>query len=116
MSYKPPSDGPNYRAKWAGRTEFAEVAEAVGVPTNCIMAATETDGRVTVLFSRPEDESVVYGQGFRRDGDGVLHAATEPREQPGMLDHIKREVERDLGKKLGKPKSKRRRPKRKRDK
>lgn len=97
------SDEPGYRAEWAGRTQFAEVAEAVGVPTDCIMAAVETDGRVTVMFSRPEDETVVYGQAFRRDADGVLRAASEPREIPGVLDEIKRDVEADLGRRLGKP-------------
>lgn len=101
------TDEPGYRAEWASRTKFAEVAEVVGVPTDCIMAAVETEGRVTVMFSRPEDETVVYGQAFRRDADGVLHAASEPREIPGVLDDIKRHVERDLAKRYGKPKSKR---------
>lgn len=67
--------------RWADRTEFAETAEAIGVPTNLVMTVLiHPDGRAAALFTKTDeatDETMVYGAGLTRDADGILHATGE---------------------------------------
>ena len=62
------------RVEWRGRTDFAEVAEALGVPTNHIMGTVPQDGRLFVMFTLTLDpeEPDVYSAGFSRGVDGIL--------------------------------------------
>lgn len=100
MSDPLPGNGPRFRVRWAHGADppIAEVAEALGVPTDAVMAMTAgpRGSRVTVLFSKPSDERdppAVFGQFFERDADGILRPVSEPREIPGMLDGIRRGIE-----------------------
>ena len=85
------------RAEWAGRTArpFIEAAEVLGIDTDLVMAAMETDtGTMHVLFSptREEATSKVLATTLRRDEDGVLYVAVTPREMPGLIEEIKRNI------------------------
>jgi hypothetical protein len=104
---------PEWRVRWAhgGDAPIAEIAEALGVPTEAIMGVTAQGDRATVLFTPPDDKRrlpAVFAQHFTRDADGILRPASEPREIPGMLEEIERNIERELTRKHGPPKSKRR--------
>lgn len=72
------------RAEWKGRTFFAEVAEALAVDTDQVLAAWQTgdnDRTVHVLYSTsPDADPMVYeGELYRRE-DGVLLAIGSPKE------------------------------------
>lgn len=72
---------PIIRQRWADRTEFAEVAEALGVPTNQIMASMEYEGLVSTMFTKTGDcdeSTPIYGACLVRGADAVLHVAAEP--------------------------------------
>lgn len=97
----PEGDGVQWRAEWTGRTEpiFVEVAEALAIPTDLIMAAAVHEGRITAMYTRPDDERdlpAVYALHFDRDVFGVLQAIGEPFEVPGMLEEVRRNVEGKL--------------------
>lgn len=69
-------------ARWGRRTEFAEVAEVVGVSTDQIVGMGTIDGStVSVMFTREidrGDELPIFGALLRRDADRVLRLLTEP--------------------------------------
>jgi hypothetical protein len=69
------------RALWAGRTKFAEYAEALGITTEEVMAAMETPaGSACVLYSLGvDDDAPIRRAIFGRDEGGVLElrAVTE---------------------------------------
>lgn len=73
------------RAEWKSREEFAEVAEAIGVPTDHIMAVRwgGGDGDCIALWSADELaealETVVFATVLRRDSAGILTVAVLPR-------------------------------------
>jgi hypothetical protein len=90
--------------KWRGRADFAEIAEALDVTTEAIMAAMPDGDEVFVLWtpkdSDPGDLTIVSGV-LQRGTDGVLFLASGPQEQPGMWEEITSTVERRLKDTLG---------------
>ena len=63
------------RSEWAPRTAFAEVAEALGVATDEVMAAVRRGDRVFVLYSTDTsdlDSALVHEAILEPDADGVL--------------------------------------------
>lgn len=69
---------PMPNAEWRGRAAFAEVAEALSLRTDQVMAAMQADGLWTVLWSdHLEDgadvDTPVTATRLQRDDAGVLH-------------------------------------------
>jgi hypothetical protein len=95
--------------KWAQRTDFAEVAEVIGVNTDMILAMHSLPGtdQVFVMFTYPTDTGKVYRCTLREDGDHVLHRYKRPVEVPGFYEQLMADVSRSVKRKLGKPKGKR---------
>lgn len=93
------------KTQWAGRSEFAEYAEAIGVPTDHIMAASEIGGDTVVMYSKDvtTDPPVIFGVKLARSPDGVLRQVTSPRELPGMWEEIQRNVEQKVTQRFGQP-------------
>lgn len=95
-----------YDARWARAPEFAEVAEALGIPTDHILAMLPTDQnqRCHVLYTPELPEHVthdsdpdVYEASLQRDADGILVVFGEPRLKPGYWAEVRRQVEDTLG-------------------
>lgn len=68
-----------HRQEWRPGVDFAEFAEALGINTDQIMAATKLDGEhATVLFTAEPDEhgfdpdEPIYAASLARDADGIL--------------------------------------------
>jgi hypothetical protein len=66
------------RTQWAGRHEFAEVAEALGIDTDQVAACTTTDNLTTVLWSESWPAKDALASHLHRDPDGVLRQVGEP--------------------------------------
>lgn len=92
---------PPVNTRWASGPDFAEVAEALHVPTNHIMSMqTQPDGSVLAFYtpSLPEvltddDEPEVFGMGFRRDADGILQPLGEPLLRPGFWKQLREQMD-----------------------
>lgn len=94
------ADGNPVTVGWAGRTEgpFPEVAEALGVPTDLIMAAhTAGGGRFTVIYTpdHPHDPTTWMAL-LQRRSDGTLRVLKRDRRP-----EIGKQIRRDLGEKPG---------------
>ena len=100
---------PKPKTEWHGRSAFAEYAEAIGVPTDHIMAASRIGSETVVMYSQDvtTDPPAIFGVKLARSPDGVLRQVTAPRELPGMWEEIQHKVESDITKKFGKPPDKR---------
>jgi hypothetical protein len=94
-----------WRTEWRKRTDFAEIAEALGVRTDQVMAAKNPNSaEVFVVFTKGDEyPPLVYTTFLRRRAGGVLYVAVEPIEQPGMWEQIVKDVDERLGKKFGDP-------------
>jgi len=87
-------DVPNFRAEWTDRTDpaMAEAAEALGIPTDMVMAYVWlSDDRMLAMFTPPEDEDEVWGGLLERDGDGILGVVAKER-RPGLMAEFKRNL------------------------
>lgn len=87
------------KVEWRKAVDFAEVAEALGVPTTAIMACQAPEGRddICVLYApevieHPED---IYAVWLKRGLDGVLFVSSESVQQVGLWERIVREMERE---------------------
>lgn len=97
---------PNFTAEWRNREAFAEAAETLGVPTDCIMATAPDGNNTFVLFTYADDDPDnprIYRANLRRDGDGILRRTAPPREVPGMWENMKANAEAQLRDKFGPP-------------
>lgn len=74
--------------QWSGRSDFAEVAETLGLPTDCVMAVVKVDPHLYALYTPTPDGREVYRVQLARDGYNVLRQASEAVEMPGLLDNI----------------------------
>lgn len=88
--------------RWSKGHELAGYAEALGVPTNHIMAVS-VEGRAILVLYTPElpadnETPRIFEVTLRRDNDKVLHATSLPRELPGMWDKITADIENSLRK------------------
>jgi hypothetical protein len=74
----------NIEAEWKKGPDFAEVAEVLGVPTNCIMAAQPGPKKTTVLYTAEPDEhgfdpdEPILCAYLARDRDGILRTLDVP--------------------------------------
>lgn len=90
-----------FQTEWVGRTEMAEVAEALNVPTDMIMAVS-SDG--TVLFTYPhemDDDGIIWVARLGRDADGVVVAS--PPQPTGTLGEFKAKMDAHMREALGDP-------------
>jgi hypothetical protein len=92
---------PEVRARWAGGAEFAEFAEALGVQTDRIMAASVLDERRVIALYTPDDpfepdhrraDPRIFQARLLRDDEHVLRRHSE-RELPGFWAMIVEHVE-----------------------
>lgn len=84
--------------EWRGRTDFAEFAEALDIPSDLVLAVNPQHDkllgtRLFVVFSRPADETLLYTAWLARGADGVLVVMGEPEPHPRMWDEIVRRME-----------------------
>lgn len=97
---------PRFNTRWTGRTDLLmhEVAEALGVPTDRIMAAMPRDGFVTVLFNPDEFDMAthLWSALLRVGKDGTLTEA-ERRDTGKSFAEIQDEIGERLEDKLGPP-------------
>jgi hypothetical protein len=73
------------RHEWVGKTTFQEVAEALHVNTDQIVAWT---GRIA-LFTPTEDDTDVWMAFLRQDNDGIWHE-TSRMPSPTMTDYMRK--------------------------
>jgi len=85
--------------EWGGRADFAEVAETLEVPTDCIMAVIVPSGQTEAyaLFSRPDAPMTIYRVRLARDGYGVLRQSSEAVAMPGPWDNIQAAMDEHFG-------------------
>lgn len=88
-----------FHTRWAKGHEFAEVAEALHVRTDQIMAMLPG----SIVLYTPGDDEEIWSATLKRTEDGTLRPVRrEP--QPGMWDKIKQQVETGMHERFGKPK------------
>lgn len=97
-----------FNARWENRDAFAEAAEALGVPTDQIVAATNMHGNYTVLYcpdpyveEHPRAQQI-WAAVLKRDGDDVLVAVAKRRSEI-TWEQIEAKVEEGLRQKFGEP-------------
>jgi len=85
-------------AQWQNAPFFHEIAEALGVTTTQIMAATPRGTAVFALFTMTEDpdDDLVYSAVLDRDADQILVVVGEPKAHPGMWGEILKRAEEEL--------------------
>jgi hypothetical protein len=91
--------GPEHEAHWKRAPDFAEIAEALHVPTTAIMAAMNPEsGTVTVLYTPDvvNEPERIYSVTLSRDAYGVLGLASVPVERVGMWEEIMRRMDEEL--------------------
>ncbi len=74
------------RTEWTDRTAFAEIAEALGVPTDMIMAV-HSDGVVLWTDNADDDDEPIWFARVGRDADGVM--VVGPRQSTGTIGEFK---------------------------
>ena len=88
------------RAEWHGKVDFAEVAEALSVTTEQIMAAISPHSEDVLVLFTPGDPNEyppkVFSAQLKRDTDGVLVCISAPVYRPGWWEKITEEVEARL--------------------
>ena len=87
------------RVEWGKRADFAEAAEALAVPTDCIMAVVVPPGQTEryCLFSRPDAPRTIYRVRLARDGYDVLRQSSEAVEMPGLWENIEAALDDHFG-------------------
>lgn len=92
---------------WGGRTEgpMPEIAEALGVTTDLVMAVHDMGrGKYTAFYSPEYDkgDTTLWLALLKRSGDGILKVVhREPR--PDMWERIQAQIEGSLREKFGPP-------------
>ena len=87
-----------WRSEWRPRVDFAEVADALDVRTDQIMAARNpASAEVWVLFTPTDEEPPrVFSATLRRGLDDVLRLDGDLTEHPGAWEEIVRSAEERL--------------------
>lgn len=80
-----------WETRWSGKSSFAELAEALGISTDDVLASWNDGGpALKVLYTRDNYEpTVIWCAALLRDQDGILRMHGEPVEQVGLWDEIK---------------------------
>jgi len=87
---------PKVNVEWKRAVDFAEVAEALDVPTTQIMAvtpATLSDG-LLVAFNEDVNDETLSVAVLQRGVDDVLFVSVAPEKRPGLWESIIAEDER----------------------
>lgn len=85
------------RVEWHNAPDFAEVAEALRIPTDLVMAVRNPNGRdVLALFTVEHGSTLIYSTTLRRGVDGVLFEASPRRAHPGMWEQIVEKMDAEL--------------------
>lgn len=74
------------RTRWAGRQHFTEVAEALKIPNDLVIAAMDADGQTYAFFSLT-DEGEWWSAILSRDADGILRERSR-RELTDLRQHV----------------------------
>lgn len=77
----------NFNIQTAKRHRFAQHAETVGVPTDCVMMVT-LFGDDSIMFFNYPDNTDIYMCAMRPDARGILSLTLGPQLQPGMWEQI----------------------------
>jgi len=87
------------RVEWGGGADFAEAAEALAVPTDCIMAMIVPPGQTEAycLFSRPVEPTLIYRVRLARDGYDVLRQSSEAVAMPGLAETLQDALDEHFG-------------------
>lgn len=89
------------RTEWVGRTEVAEVAEALGVPSDMIMAVS-SEG--VVLWTYPhemDDDGQIWSATLGRDADGII--VVGPKMATGTLGELHTRIDAAMRERFGDP-------------
>lgn len=97
----------NIETEWKGRGAFAEIAETLGVPTDCIMAATAGPKKTTVIYTAEPDEhgidpdEPILCAYLARDHDGILRTLDVPIMTALTWRDIEADIEAHLRERFG---------------
>lgn len=96
------------RTEWHNAPEFAEFAEALGVPTVAILAVHQPQAEKSlVLYTPDQAEETLASATVERGPDGILVVTSEPVLHPGLWQEIQanadKAIEADLRERLGPP-------------
>jgi hypothetical protein len=92
---------PPRRVEFRNAPDFAEVAEALGVPTNMVLTVTGTEGGGVLAFYSPDydtkGDKTIWVQELRRGPDGIFIKFGLAHPQPGMWERMEEDLQRRLG-------------------
>lgn len=90
--------------QWRRNPDFAEVAEALKLRTDQILAAMVLEETIPVLYIPSDDNpEEVWLATLKRDEQGILAVSGEPTQVFGAMEEIRQGVEKRLQEKLGDP-------------
>jgi len=87
------------RVEWVGRADMAEVAEAIGVPTDLIMAVHSTGA--VIWSDGVDDDSNMWWAVIGRDADGLI--VVGPRRITGSVGELNRRLADAMRDRFGDP-------------
>lgn len=87
---------PEFRAEWEDKPFFAEIAEALKIRTDQILAVfAPGDGALLALYTPADDpleDPRIFRVILKREADDILVPVTEHIEVPGMWEELKRRM------------------------
>jgi hypothetical protein len=86
----------DWDTEWKGAPEFQEFAEALGVNTTQVMAATNVAGIHFVMYTPSEDGEGDIWQAFMQRGDDGVLQITKRGPTGNTTDDLKTDIERRL--------------------
>ena len=89
----------NVLVEWGSRSDFHEVAEALEIPTDCVMAVFVPPGQTEkwALFSKPGKPHMIYRCRLARDHYDVLRPSSEAVPMPVLVENIHAALEDHFG-------------------
>lgn len=70
------TEDPEGRVEWVKRTDFAEIAEAIGIESDLVISATNRTYGLLVMWTRSAlPEETIMGSVLVRDDDGIYRVA-----------------------------------------
>lgn len=90
------------RVEWRKAPDFAEVAEALRIPTSLVFALRNpTSSSVLAFYTENATSTLIYSVTLLRGVDGTLYVASIPEPHPGMWKQITENIERSLDDRFG---------------